>query len=85
MIPSSFCFGFLSLLFLFSFFVCFVLSAWVFSSNHVAALNNQDVKGLFLFAAAMVMLAALGVHFKLKQIYNSLVHSYQARSVRRAV
>ena len=30
----------------------------------------------------MVMLAALGVHFKLKQIYKTLVHSYQARSGR---
>lgn len=39
----------------------------------------QDVKGLFLFDAALVMACALGVHFKLKYIYNTLVHSYTAR------
>lgn len=40
---------------------------------------SQDVRGLFLFAAVMVMAAALAVHFKLGDIYRALLYSYTIR------
>lgn len=42
---------------------------------------RQDAKVLFLVIAAFVAIAALVVHFKVLNIYNTLVRSYTAKSV----
>ncbi|CAM9604930.1 unnamed protein product, partial [Ascophyllum nodosum] len=45
--------------------------------------SDQDVRVLFLVIAALVMLAALAVYFKIINVYNTLVHSYTASTDRR--
>ena len=58
------------------FFVC--AASFPLFSNYY---TNKDVRVLFLVIAALVMLAALAVYFKIINVYNTLVHSYTARSV----
>lgn len=40
---------------------------------------EQDGRALFLLAAALVILAALAVHFKLRSIYSAMVDTYRPR------
>ncbi|CAM9627591.1 unnamed protein product, partial [Hapterophycus canaliculatus] len=45
--------------------------------------SSKDVKPIFITGTCLVMLTAIAVHFKLKDIYHAMIRSYSASTDRR--